>query len=60
MALKTIKVKKGIVEYISAMGMKVVFKSDIRFDRNGLHHTGWDVKTDNGVWGVYEGGELLN
>lgn len=39
-----IKVKKGIVEYISAMGMKVVFKSDIRFDRNGLHHTGWDVK----------------
>lgn len=54
------KIKKGLVSYIKYMGVKLVFKSDIRFDRNGLNHTGWDVKTKNGVWGLYFNGELLN
>lgn len=56
----TIKIKKNITDYIANAGVKLVFKSDIRCDRNGLHHTGWDVKTKSGVWGVFSGGELLN
>ena len=59
-ATKTIKVYKGVVDYIREASVKKIFRDEMRFDRNGLHHTGWEVVTDNGVWGIYEGGELLN
>lgn len=59
--MKKITLKKNLTDYISRIGIKLIFRSDaMRFDRNGLHHTGWDVITDNGTWGIYEGGELLN
>lgn len=59
-ATKTIKVYKGVVDYIREASVKKIFRDEMKFDRNGLHHTGWEAVTDNGVWGIYEGGELLN
>ncbi len=56
----TIKISKNITDYIANAGVKLVFRTDIRYDRNGLHHTGWDAVTKSGVWGIYSGGELLN
>ena len=55
-----VKVQKDVIDYIMNVGVKLAFKSNLRSDRNNLHHTGWDVKTNDGVWGVYTGGMLLN
>lgn len=56
----TIKIKKNITDYIKNTGIKLVFRTDLRHDRNGLNHTGWDAVTKIGVWGIFSGGELLN
>ena len=60
--MKKLKANKGLVNFFKSFGIKKAFLTDdIRFDRNGAHHTGVDVVLNDGTcFGVFDNGEILN
>ena len=60
--MRKLKTHKGMINFFKSFGIKKAFLTDeMRFDRNGVHHTGVDIILKDGTCaGVFDNGEILN